>query len=103
MTDDIAPVATPGDTYEHWTGPIRCVVRRGGAKIPLAPPLPGETEPFMWTSTPDEVVSMDLDGRPVESATFMVEDGRGKLVVKFKDGEQETRDGGPIRSTHDHP
>ncbi len=102
MTDDIAPVATPDDTYEHWTGPIRCVVRRG-VKIPLAPPLPGETEPFAWTTTPDEVVSMDLDGRPVESATFMAENGRGKLVVKFKDGGEETRDAGAIRSTHDHP
>lgn len=98
MTDD----TTPDETYEHWSGPIRCVVRRG-VKIPLSPPLPGETEPFMWTTTPDEVVSMDLDGRPVESAAFMIEDDRGKLVVKFKDGGEETRYGREIRSTHDHP
>lgn len=88
------------ETYEHWSGPIRQVIRRG-REIPLSPPLPGETRPFMWMTEPDEVVSMDLDGRPVETATIRVHDGRGQLVVKFKDGDETIYDRGPVRGAPD--
>jgi hypothetical protein len=90
------------ETFEKWMGPVRQVIREG-RQVPLLPPLPGETQPFAWAWEPAEVVSMDVDGRPVESATVMAVDGRGKLVVKFKDGEEITYDGGALRSTHDHP
>lgn len=90
------------ETYERWTGPVRSIIRRG-QMIPLAPPLPGETMPFMWMTEPDEVVAMDIEGRAVERATFMIQDDRGKLVVLFKDGGKVTYDQGPIstRSCHE--
>lgn len=98
MSDDV-------ETFERWYGPVRSVISVGGRKIPLTPPLPGETEPFAWVSEPSEVLSMDVDGRPVESVTVMATGGRGQLVVKFKDGGEATYDMGATRSTgdDDHP
>lgn len=90
------------ETYERWTGPVRSIIRRG-QMIPLAPPLPGETRPFMWMTEPDEVVAMDIEGRAVERATFMTNDGdRGTLVVLFKDGDEVTYDQGPISTSSCH-
>jgi hypothetical protein len=100
MTNDTADM-THEDTSEKWIGPVRQVIRNGGRKIPLAPPLPGETEPFAWTTEAAEVVSMDVDGRAVESVTATAEDGRGKLLVKFKDGCEVTYDAGAVISTHE--
>jgi hypothetical protein len=100
MTNDTADMASD-NTFEKWIGPVRITVRKGGRKIPLAPPLAGETGPFAWTIEPDEVVSMDVDGRPVESVTAAVEQGRGQVLVKFKDGGQLIHDAGAVRSTHD--
>jgi hypothetical protein len=98
MTDNDTP-----DTFERWVGPVRSVISTGGRRIPLAPPLPGEVQPFAWTTEPATVLSMDVDGRPVESATVMAVDLRGKVVVKFKDGEEVAYDLGPVRGDHDHP
>lgn len=86
------------DTYEHWTGPVRSIIRRG-RKVPLLPPRPGETEPAAWTMDPDILEAMDVDGRPVESATVQARDGRGELVVKFKDGTETVYDYGLVRGT----
>lgn len=72
--------------YEKWDGPIRSVRRRGGRKIPLAPPLPGETDPFVYAIEGDELVSMDLDGRAIEKQIIAIEDGVPKWTVHFKDG-----------------
>ena len=91
---------TNQDTCEKWIGPVRQLIREG-RRAPLLPPLEGETEPFAWTFDPDDVVSMDVDGRPVESATATVVDGRGALVVKFKDGCEVTYDAGAVISTHE--
>lgn len=97
MTDD-----NDSDTFERWTGPVRQVFREG-RQVPLLPPLPGETEPFAWAWDPAEIVSMDVDGRPVESVTIRAVDGRGQMVIRFTDGEETTQDMGAVRSTHDHP
>lgn len=93
MTND----DTDTDTFERHIGPVRQVIREA-REIPLLPPLPGETRPFMWTWDPAEVVSMDVDGRPVESVTLMAV-GAGQMVVKFKDGGETTYDADAIRST----
>lgn len=83
------------DTYERWMGPVRYVVRRGG-RVPLAPPLPGETEPFAWAAEPDEIVSIDYAGRPVESATATVGDDGGQLTIRFKDGDELVLSAGDV-------
>jgi hypothetical protein len=88
------------DTSEKWIGPVRQVIREG-RQVPLLPPLPGETEPFAWAWDPAEVVSMDVDGRAVESVTLMAVDARGQMVVKFKDGCEVTYDAGAVISTHE--
>ena len=98
MTDNDTP-----ETFERWVGPVRSVISAGGRRIPLAPPLPGEAEPFAGAIAPATVLAMDVDGRPVEAATGMAVDLRGKVVVKFKDGEEIAYDLGPLRSSHDHP
>lgn len=91
---------TESDTFEHWFGPVRSVYRTG-ERVALAPPRPGETEPFAWVQEPDTLVSMDIDGRPVESATFLIENGRGVMRVKFEDGESVDHDRGPVSTTSD--
>lgn len=96
MTDDDE---TP-ETFERWYGPVRAVISAGGRRIPLAPPLPGETEPFAWVAEPSEVLSMDLDGRPVEGVLLKHEDGRGVMVITFKDGDSVTQDLGPVHTDH---
>lgn len=87
------------DTYERWIGPVRCVIQRGH-QVPLLPPRLGETQPFASVWEPDEVVSMDVDGRPVESVTVRMLDGRGQRVVKWKDGGETVYDHGEIRGDH---
>lgn len=98
MTDNDADAATS----EKWIGPVRQVICEG-RQVPLLPPLPGETEPFAWVWDPAEVVSMDVDGRPVESVTLMTVDGRGKMVVKFKDGGETSYDADEIRRASKQP
>lgn len=94
--DDVA------ETYERWYGPVQTVIRRGGRKVPLSPPVPGTDEPFMWTIEPDEVVAMDVDGRPVEGVLVLARAGRGEILVTFKDGEKVTYDQGPISTSSCH-
>jgi hypothetical protein len=98
MTDD----DTETETFERFMGPVRQVIREA-RQVPLLPPRAGETEPFAWAWDPAEVVSMDVAGRPVESVTLMAVDGRGQMVVKFKDGGEHTCDAGAVRGTHCEP
>jgi hypothetical protein len=72
------------DTFEQRFGPVRSVYSRGGERVVDVRDDRGR--PLAWHVTQAELLSQDVDGRPVQSVTVFA--GRGVLAVKFEDGEE---------------